>query len=263
MKSLCGLLLLVALSAAHAEESAQKIAACLKANVLPGPQIQQLELSAVNINGETRVLKGRLLVTRENLPKAQGLLRAMLKLQAPDSLAGAAYLMRESETRRFDSLHVYLPYVKRVRRISAEFSDGALLGTNFSYSEFKQLVNAFGDLNLKLEAAAKYEDRDVDVVLFTAQPGDSFSNYSSVRVQVDHKTCVPLTAEFYRGKVVRKRFSAHANALKQSKNYWYLSELEMRDLIDETHTVLRVLSLESVEKLPGSNFDPATFYLGN
>ncbi len=263
MKYFWGLLLFVMLVPVQAQEDAKKVASCVKANILPGPQIQQLELASTDLGGNTRVLKGKLLVTRENLPKAQGLLRAMLKLKSPDYLAGAAYLMRETEDGRLDSLFAYLPHVRRVRRISAEFSDGALLGTNFSYFEFKQLVNAFGDLEWKLEAPTKYEDRDVHVALFTAKPGDPTAIYSAVRLQVDQKTCVPLTADFYKGKLVRKRFSGSAKALRQSKNYWYLSEMEMRDLIDDTHTVLRVVSVESVDKLPGSNFDPTAFHLGN
>ena len=44
-----------------------------------------------------------------------------------------------------DGMFVYLPAVKRVRRVTGTFADGALMGTNFSYFDFKQLQNTFGD----------------------------------------------------------------------------------------------------------------------
>ena len=70
-------------------------------------------------------------------------------------------------------------------------------------------------------------------------------------------------AEFFKGQTVRKQFTASAKSLKKSRDMWYLSEIEMKDLLDDTRTVLRVLSLETVDKLPSRNFEPNTFYLGD
>jgi hypothetical protein len=261
MKHIIGVLLFLAFLPAQAQD-AQKIVSCLRGNILPGSHIQELELAAYDVHGQTHLLKGRLTTMRENLPDAEGLLRAMLRIQAPDYLSGAAYLMRQMENRSFESTYVYLPSVRRVRRVSSEFADGSLLGTNFSYYDFTQLVNAFGDLSAKFEGTDKYEDRKVDLISFSARPGDA-SIYSSVRVKVDQKTCVPLMAEFYKGQSVRKRFTASAHALRKSKELWYLSEIEMKDLLDDTRTVLRILSMDTVDKLPARIFEPNTFYLGD
>src|SRR5258707_1217269 len=62
--------------------------------------------------------------------------------------------------------------------------------------------------------------------------------YNSVRTWVDKKTCVPLKADFRVGETVRKRLIASPSALQQSGNYWYLSEVEMRDLLEGTKTVM-------------------------
>jgi len=245
---------------AHAEET-DKILGCMRANLLPGSHMQEIELSTTDITGATRTLKGKLFTTREKLPEADGLLRASLRITAPEHLAGAAYLLRQTEDRRFDSMYVYLPSVRRVRRISTDFADGSLLGTNFSYYEFKQLTNAFGDLSPKMEPDSEVDDRDAYVVSFYARPDDTTAIYSSVRVWVDQKTCVPLKAEFYKGERVRKRFSAPASALKKSGKLWYLSEIEMRDLIDDTRTVLRIVSMTDQKELPSRLFDPNRFYL--
>lgn len=263
MKIITAVIMMAVALPAYAQTATQDMAACLRGNVLPGSQVQDLELEATDIRGEKRLMKGKLYSARENLPNAPGLLRATLRLSSPVHLAGAAYLLKQTEDRRFDSMHVYLPAVKRVRRISTEFSDGSLLGTNFSYFEFKQLSNAFGDLNAKVDGSETYEGRDVTLMTFSARPEGVRTEYTSVKLRVDQKTCVPLTAEFMKGTAVRKRFSASAKALKQSKEYWYLTEMEMRDMLDDTFTVLRVTSLETVKSLPKRYFEPTTFYLGD
>lgn len=262
MKAAWGLLGFALVWPAHADDAAKKAAACMQRNVLPASQVQEIELEATDIHGETRLLKGRLMSTREDLPDARGLVRATLRIRSPDYLAGASYLIRQTEDRRFDSTYVYLPSVRRVRRISAEFSDGALLGTNFSYYDFRQMANAFGDLDPKAEGPASYEDRTVDVVSFAPRAGVP-SIYSSVRVSIDRKTCIALLAEFYKGDAVRKRFSASPKALKKSKDFWYLAESEMRDVLDDTRTVMRVTSLKTVDALPARHFDPNSFHLGD
>ena len=263
MKHWLGVLLLVAAVPTNAPSAPADAMACLRGNVLPGSQVQDLELEATDIRGEKRVMQGKLYSTRENLPDAPGLLRASLRISAPTYLAGAAYLLRQTEDRRFDSMYVFLPAVKRVRRISTEFSDGPLLGTNFSYYEFKQLTNAFGDLSPKQEGTEKYQGRQVNLITFTAPPGGAMTEYTSVKLRVDQKTCVVMTAEFMKAGAIRKRFSASPSALRQAKDYWYLSEMEMRDLLDDTYTVLRITKLESVSELPARYFEHNTFYLGD
>lgn len=263
MKSWLGVMLLVVATPSTAWSASVDPLTCLRNNVLPGSQVQDLELEATDIRGEKRAMQGKLYSTRESLPDAPDLLRATLRISAPSHLAGAAYLLKQTEDRRFDSMYVYLPAVKRVRRISTEFSDGPLLGTNFSYYEFKQLTNAFGDLSPKQEGTEKYQGREMNLMTFTAPPGGAMTEYTSVRLRVDQKTCVVMTAEFMKSGAIRKRFSAAPSALKQSKDYWYLSEMEMRDLLDDTFTVLRISKLESVKDLPKRYFEPNTFYLGD
>lgn len=243
------------------QDSSKTMLNCMTGNILPATHIQEVELTTTRLTGATETLKGKLFTTREKLPEADGLLRAMLQISAPEHLAGAAYLVRQTEDKRFDSMYVYLPSVRRVRRISTDFVDGSLLGTTFSYYEFKQLTNAFAGLLPVMEAPAKVDGRGTDVMLFSVRPETPAPIYSAIRVWVDQKTCVPLKAEFYKGESVRKRFSAPASALKQAGKIWYLSELEMRDLIDDTRTVLKVTSMTSEKELPARLFDPNTFYL--
>ncbi|HVT37138.1 MAG TPA: outer membrane lipoprotein-sorting protein, partial [Nevskiaceae bacterium] len=83
------------------------------------------------------------------------------------------------------------------------------------------------------------------------------------RVWVEPKTCLPLKADFYEGGSVRKELTVPVASPKQSGSYWYLSEVQMRDLKDGSGSVLRSTSVSAPKDMPRSNFDPTSFYLGH
>lgn len=262
MKRLGILLALLVIAPAQAEESVLKIVTCMRDNVPSTMRIQKIELESTDRQGETRTLKGKLYGMSEKDDSGKNMLRAMLRIESPADLAGAAYLVREAEGYLKDGMYVYLPSVKRVRRVTGTFADGALLGTNFSYNDFKQLENAFGDLTAKLETPEEFSGRMTDVLLFNGLSSED-SRFRAVRAWIDRKTCVPIRADFFEGESVRKQMTANVGSLKQSGKYKYFSELEMRDLKDNTRTVLRVNAASGDKELPKRYFDPQLFYQGD
>jgi hypothetical protein len=263
MKRLALLIMAAVIASSARAEDTKKVLDCMRANVPPTLRIQEIEFAATDRSGGTRTLKGRVYTLLEKTSSGGGLVRAMLRINEPSQFAGAAYLVRETEDYLNEGMYVFLPSVNRVRRVSGTFADGALLGTNFSYNDFKQLENAFVGSAAQLESTGKIEDRPVTVMLFKPIPNPKAqpSRYSLVRTWVDQKACMPLKADFYEGETVRKQLNASPSALRKSGDYWYLSEVEMRDLAEGTRTVLRVTGVTAGHELPGTYFNPQLFYL--
>lgn len=253
-------------SSAHAAETVESLQACMQANVPKNLRVQRVELAATDVNGAVRTLRGRIFALREVKGEGQGkqsLVRAMLRIEAPEYLAGASYLVRQAEGLSVDGMYVYLPSVRRVRRISGDFADGALLGTNFSYYDFKQMQYAVSDATPAMSGHEDIAGRKTTMLDYTPA-ANSGSKYTRVRSWVDQQTCVPLQIEFQQAEGPRKRLSvSSAEALRQADGHWYASEMELVDLIDGSKTVLRVLGLDTEQAPPGRLFNPATFYLGN
>jgi hypothetical protein len=264
MKRLAMLLALVIAAPAQAQEGVQKVIDCMRANAPPALRVQEIELTMTDRTGATRSLKGKLYGMLEKTPAGGGLVRTMLRMESPEFVAGSAYLVREAADSTAEGMFVYLPAFKRVRQITSSLgdADGSLFGTDFSYNDFKQLANVFVGSSAKLEPPGEIDQRPTYVVSFKPLPGAG-STYSSVRTWVDQKTCVPLKIEFYVKDTVRKRLTAPPGALQQTGNFWYLSEVEMRDLREGTKTVMITGKLTAGEKLSGRYFDPNTFYLSN
>jgi hypothetical protein len=258
---LMGSLGLLALGApVRADDDLQKVQACMQANVPPTLQMRQMELESTDKTGATRLLRGRLYAMRDDHGPTPGLFRATLRIEAPDYLAGAAYLVREGAPGGEDEMYVFLPSVHRVRRVVGDAGYDSMLGTNFSYIDFKQLEGAFAGVPATLEAPQTLEQGPAWVVSFKAQPGNG-GGYTQIRSWVDQRSCTTVKVDFYEGAKVRKELTVPADALKQSERYWYPARAIMRDLREGTSTELRILGVNSSAELPGELFDAQQFHV--
>jgi hypothetical protein len=263
MKRSSALLLITLVSAAaQADPGADKVIHCMRADVPDTVRVDALEFASSDRQGSTQTLKGKLFAMHETPKPGAGFMHAMLRIEDPSQLKGASYLVRETDDYLRDGMFVYLPSIRRVRRVTGTFADGSLLGTSFSYYDFKQYTEAFGDLEPTLEKPETFDGRSVDVLSFKALPGVE-THYSGARAWVDQKTCVVMKAEFYEGDKTRKRLTGSAAALTQSNGYWFLSQAEMVDTVQGTRTVVKMDKVTSGGELSSRYFDPTTFYLGN
>lgn len=228
---------------------------CMRKNLPETVRIQTVEVTAWDRGGGQRTLKGKLYGSKE---KERA--RVNLRIEAPSDLSGASYLMKEGE--KSDEMYLYLPSVKKVRRITGQSLDGQLWGTDLSYNDVKQVQNAFSGSDAKLEADGLVEQRPVKVLSFAPRAEDA-SRYKSVRTHVDQKTCVALLVEFMESAGVRKTLAVKPADLKQADGKWYASQVEIKDLKNGTRTRLTVTGVSTGDKLASRYFHPATFYLGN
>lgn len=238
-----------------AASPADKVLECMRANIPPKIRIQEFELKSVDRSGGERMLRGRLYATREG-DRA----RVMMRIEAPPDLAGASYLVRETK-QGSDEMYLYLPAVRKVRRLTGASQDGKLFGTDLTYNEIKQLSNAYDGGSLKLGPPEKIETRPVHTLLMTPRAGTT-SLYNKIKASVDQKTCVPLRVEFADGSGLLKTLVTDAKSLKQTGSYWFFGEAEMSDLKEGTRTRLKLSEIVSPDKLADRLFSPQTFYIG-
>mgnify|MGYP000008710594 CR=1 FL=1 len=241
-------------SASPAPKSADELLACMRANIPPTVRIQEVELVTVDRGGGERTMRGRLYGARED-----GLVRVMLRIDAPADLAGAAYLIREEA--KSDQMYLYLPAINRVRRITGGSGDNQLFGTDLSYNDIKQVQNAFSAVQVKDEGNEQLAGATVRVISFAPAP-ESESRYDRIVASVDPQRCMALRVAFYEGGKLRKQLDVESKDLKQSGSYWYAERSVMRDLVDQTQTRLRVDGVRSGDDVSGRYFNPRSFYLG-
>ncbi|HKY93095.1 MAG TPA: outer membrane lipoprotein-sorting protein [Nevskiaceae bacterium] len=260
MKKILLLLAVLAVAPVQAADTADSVLACMRANMPDALRLQNLEFETKDKSGVVvSRIRGRLYAMRESSEGGEKLVRAMLRVDEPQGFAGAAYLVRQSDDYLRDGMYVYLPSVKRVRRVSGTFADGGLLGTSFTYSDFRHMQNSFGGANVTLDGAGELDKRAVHLLTFTPAAGEE-SSFGRVKVWVDQASCIALKTEIYEGGAVRRRISVPAKAIQKTDAGWIMSMAEAEDLQAGTHSTMRVIKVSTGVDLPAGYFDPAAFY---
>jgi hypothetical protein len=229
-----------------------RVVDCMAANLPQSVRVQQVEVTSWDRAGQERTLKGRVFGVRDD-----GRTRVMARVEHPADLAGTAFLVREAGDGA--DMYVYLPSVNRVKRLTGSNLQGKLWGTDFSYSEFRRVAGAFDGARMDAGGQARHEGRAVHVLTVTPDPADQ-EPYDRIRVLVDAESCVPLQAEFHKGKTLRKVLSVPAAALKQADGRWYAGELVLKDQVEGTRTRLRVLGVTTDSRLSKGYFHPQQFH---
>jgi hypothetical protein len=177
-------------SPALGDPAVEEVLACVRRNAPKRALVQSVELVAVDPTGQERSQSAKLYAKRG----ADGRGRLLLRIEEPADLRGSAFLLIQKQ--EGNDMFVYLPEMKKVRRISARHLRGKLFGTDFSYKDLEQLFAQGEEASLVRLPDAEREGRAVFAL--EARPGpDADEGYTRVTSLVDRETCVPLEIAFY------------------------------------------------------------------
>lgn len=153
----------------------------------------EARLTMVLVSREGRERKRELAVSALAAP--DGGERTLLVFRSPRDLAGTA-LLSHARPGEGDDQWLYLPAMKRVKRIAASARSGSFMGTEFAYEDIgSQEVALF---TYRYEGETRVEGRAVHVV--DRFPVDPASGYSRQRVYVDRDEVVPVRIEYFDGR---------------------------------------------------------------
>jgi hypothetical protein len=222
-----------------------------------GPSAQEIarrsrEKGALNLVGLTAELK---LVTTDKDGKAKeqvltttsrtidGKSHALARFSQPPGVAGVAVLTIEGKKGEGDEVSLYLPKLKRVRKVAKSDRGKSFMDTDFAYADIAS--GGTNDDSLTKLADAKVEGRDCWVV---KGKGDEASPFGEVTMWVDQQTSVPMKVEYLdkNGKPF-KRYQT--KKLKSFKERVLAAESVMENLQTGSKTEMTVLKLE--ETTPG------------
>ena len=231
-------LLLLPYARASAElATAEEIDACYRANYPSSSSVQTISMNAEDRIGAVTTSKATLYWRKFD----DGRSKVMMRFFKPAEMRGAGLLMVEKKKR--NDMLIYLPSLGRVKRVTKHMNSSSMFGTDFSYEEFERLQGIANDAPSERLADATVEDRPTYVV--DVRPVDGESAYERIRSWVDKETCVALRSEFFeRGDRPRKVMTPNPAKVTREGDIWLSREVLMRDLRDETQTVMRVEEVE-------------------
>jgi len=153
----------------------------------------------------------------------------------PASVRNTRFLTIENGGRA-DDQWIYLPSLRRVKRIAAGERDGSFMGSDFSYSDMsfsQSLIEESDHRYIKDEALS---GRDCAVVESVPNPGTSA--YSRQVSWIDRATWLPIRVEFYGSASAAPQKVMEAGDITQVDGHWLTGTITMTTVESGHSTVL-------------------------
>lgn len=180
--------------------------------------------------------------------------KSTLYFTAPSDTAGTGILMHsypEAQGKE-DDQWLYLPALRKTRRIATNSKEGPFLGTDFSFADIERMRVA--DYQYKLLREDKLGERPIYVIEATTPDGleNPRTGYSRRLVYVDQERKLILKDEFFREGRQIKTFEVVKVA--QVEGFWTVLEAVMSNLVEGGKTRLIREQTDYNLALPDNDF---------
>ena len=160
--------------------------------------------------------------------------KSLMEFLSPADVKGTKFLNYEHVNKE-DDQWLYLPALKRIKRIASKNKSGAFMGSEFSYED----LSAF---NVE---KYRYPEGEVqkgmldgkEVYLGESIPVSKYSGYTKLKTWIDPKTFLILKIEYYdRKKELLK--TARFDDYKKIKGVWRMGKITMSNVQNDKKTIL-------------------------
>jgi outer membrane lipoprotein-sorting protein len=192
-------------------------------------------LKLVNKAGATKERK----LIRYLLSGAGDLDKILVRFQAPRDVENTALLTWEGKDGN-DDQWLYLPAVKRPKRIAASGKKNRFMGTDFAYEDLRP-----ENVAANTYALVGSESLDgVDCFVIDATPATerqaADSGYSRRKMWVRKDTLVTVKREYYDKQGKLEKVESHRRLVNVAGAVWRANEIEMHDVQNGSRTVITV-----------------------
>lgn len=174
--------------------------------------------------------------------RVEGRLRSLARFSQPPGVAGVAVLTMEGAAGEPADISLWLPRLKRVRKVARTQRGQSFMDTDFNYADLGG-SGGEGDSGLSKVGEATVLERPAHMLRGKGGPD---SPYGLVTVYVDKETYVPLKVE-YEDKEGKPYKVYRALELKRFGERTLAGRAEMENVQSGSRTTLELLKLEEVQ----------------
>ena len=191
--------------------------------------VTTLTMTLSNAAGQT---SSRKMVTRY-LERHNDGDKTLITFQFPRDIKGTGLLTFE-HIETADDQWLYLPALKRVKRIASQNKSGSFVGSEFSYEDISSTKPEKYDYKYIRED----EHQDIRVWIIERYPRDPNSGYTKIISWVDQSNFQIVKEEFFDRKGSPLKFSLHNGNTRYLGTFWRPSEIIMENLQTKKKTSL-------------------------
>ena len=184
--------------------------------------------------------------------------KGLLYFTEPSNTAGTGLLMYSyaEQENKDDDQWLYLPALRKVKRIATNSKEGPFLGTDFSFADIERM--RLSDYKYDV----KTKENNISVIEATTESGleNPRTGYSKRIVHVDTDKNIILKDEIFRQGRLIKVFEVVQ--LKKVDGFWTVVEAKMDNLVDGGSTRLIRKNTQYNQKLKDGVFNQRTLRKG-
>lgn len=186
----------------------------------------------------------RVLAFKSTSMRYQGhLSKSLVRFTAPPDLAGAKFLQIQNDGRD-DDRFLYLPELKRSRRVAAGQRSQSFMGTDFNFADLDQRDLRTG----KATSTADVKIGKYDCYHVVVRPGRDDSPYSKIELAVRKDNFVMLQMKLYDKAGVHAKTLAVAQ-IKRISGRWFITKSVMTNHKDSHATLLALDGITVPDKV--------------
>lgn len=239
------ILILCALTAlpCMAEETAKEIAQKVFDRDDGKDSWAEVQMTLIEDDGSQKVRK--LIMASKDFGE---LAKRYIKFTEPAAIDGTTFLSVEQHEDR-DEQFLYLPSLRRVRRIAADQKDRSFVNTDFTYEDMER--RQVERDNFKITGNALVLGKDCWLMEKIAKDPED-SQYEKVVVAVAKDSYLVIKSEMYKeGEKVK---TMTANELKKVDGIWTIMDITVHDLTNDHKTNNKILSIRYNKGIPEDVF---------
>ena len=177
--------------------------------------------------------------------------KSLALFDSPPDVRGTA-LLSHSYHDKADEQWLYLPALRRTKRITSGNMTGAFMGSEFTFEDIlTPKLSDFKYLSLKNEKCGS-----ADCFVVERSPTSSDSGYSKQVVWYDKPALRVLRIDYYDRKGAMLKRLTYAGYNKYLNKFWFAGEMKMVNMQNKKSTLITFSGYEFGKAISESNFRP-------
>jgi hypothetical protein len=225
--------------------------AAVGARAQSAPEIMRKQRELHRLNDEEEVQNLRL-VSKNGAVKERKLVlytfsgsddlrKSLIRFLAPRDVEKTALLTWEARDGN-DDQWLYLPSIRKAKRIASSAKKNQFMGTDFAYEDLRpENIDVHRYTSIGSETIEGRDCVVIEAVPATERQAAD-SGYSKRRMWIDKDTLVALKREYYDKQGKLEKVEIRRKPVNVTGAVWRVDEIEMQDVQNGTKTILQVES---------------------
>ncbi|UTC78369.1 outer membrane lipoprotein-sorting protein [Treponema sp. OMZ 799] len=204
----------------------------------------KMRMTLINSNGKKRVRE--VTAYSKDYGKEE---KTVMVFLLPADVKGTGYLAYSyDDTSKSDDRWLYIPALKKAKRISGSSSQDDFMGTEFTYEDMGS--RKVDDYKHSLLGEEKIDSKDCWKIESVPVKKSMYSKFIS---WIDKESFLNVKAEFYdeQGSILKV---LTVSGIEKKDGFWTGNKMEMNNLQKKRKTVIEILKHEFNKEIPDSYF---------